>query len=140
MDWFSSWMGLAILPAGRLRRFFPPTGQPLTLHLTLPAYREGQMNVTRPIDGDPRTDVRFREVLEPMSDFNTGQDSKQVAVLEHNLRLAVDREIGPHDVSMPVARILMNGLGAVRPGPRLGAALPASLGESSTAIPDGTPA
>lgn len=90
---------------------FPQTGQPLMLFLVVPSYQEGQQNVVVTEEDKAARPTRFRSTAVQVTDYNTGQDSKPIQVLMHNLRIAIERELTPEDVSMPLARILRDGRG-----------------------------
>ncbi len=90
---------------------FPQTGQPLMLYLAIPSSRDDRPNVATRAQSCGYSAARFRADSVEVNDFNTGQDPKQIKLLNHNIRVAAEDEIAEGDVSLALARILRNGKG-----------------------------
>jgi type VI secretion system protein ImpJ len=101
------------LPPRAIADDYPNTGEPLRLFLAVPEYRDGLRNVADATDsGDSDASrIRFRAYPSEVTDFNTGQNPKVVQLMQHNLRIALQREIGEHDQAIPLARIVRTGSG-----------------------------
>ena len=98
------------LPERRsLPELFLDTGKPLMLFLAIPKYQEGRQNVCS--DSNNSAPVRFKTREVCVTDFNTGQDLRNMSLLKNDLRVAAEREVTPDDVAMPLARIIRDGKG-----------------------------
>ncbi len=98
-------------PVRNIGDLFSPTQEAHVVLLTIPAYRPGEANCA--LDGDVNTTgVRYTARSRELLDETTGRDSKSVSLAEKNLRLALDTELKPDLVSLPLARVRRDGAGS----------------------------
>ncbi|AHG93032.1 type VI secretion protein, VC_A0114 family (plasmid) [Gemmatirosa kalamazoonensis] len=104
-------------PPEPLAERFSPTRDAHVVHLAIPAWRGDGANVTDPsagpdFDAPPNGhDARYVAVAAPVRDETTGLDSAPVRFAAKNLRLLLDEELAPDDVSLPLARVRRDGAG-----------------------------
>ncbi len=95
-------------PSRDIKEVFSPTQDQHVLHLTVPAFRDGEANCS--LNGDTGA-VRYRAETLTLLDETTGRDEKEVMVSRKNFGLALDSELDETTVSMPIARIKRDGAG-----------------------------
>jgi type VI secretion system protein ImpJ len=88
------------------------------VYLALPAWHSESANVGGASDafasagnGAPAYDPRFIEMVAPVRDETSGQESADVQFAAKNLRLVLDEELADGDVALPLARIRRDGGG-----------------------------
>ena len=98
---------------------FLPTAEQHVVHLALPALRRAGANTDAP---DPSGDggagrptnghrPRFRHETRLVTDETLGHDERAVGLGRKNFRLALDVELEPDEVSLPLARVRRDGAG-----------------------------
>jgi type VI secretion system protein ImpJ len=104
-------------PAVTLAERFSPSRDAHVVHVAVPAWRDDGANlraIAMPTDGgvpNGRHEPRFVAVESVVRDETTGLDSAAIRVAAKNLRLALDDELTPEDVSLPIARVRRDGAG-----------------------------
>jgi len=107
-----------------LGEIFSPTAEQHVVHLAVPALRRGGANTDAPdpSGGDragdrARADAtnghrpRFRHETRLVADETLGLDERPVGLGRKNFRLALDVELEPDEVSLPLARVRRDGAG-----------------------------
>jgi type VI secretion system protein ImpJ len=85
---------------------FMPTRDSHVVHLALRAWRSDAANVASNGEAELNGhDMRFVETAAEVRDETTGQDAAEVHFATKNARLVLDDEIGPDDVTLPIARV-----------------------------------
>jgi type VI secretion system protein ImpJ len=87
---------------------FSPTRESQLVCLVLPAWRSDAANVGT--NGDAAA-ARWRAVAREVVDEVSGVDAVAVEFAAKNLRLALDDEVQPGDVALPLARVRRDGAG-----------------------------
>ena len=93
---------------------FSPTRDSHIVCLTLPAWRTDAPNVDGNGNGGGgggADAARWRAVAREVVDEVSGTDAVAVEFAAKNLRLALDDEVGPGDVALPLARVRRDGAG-----------------------------
>lgn len=102
-------------PSRAIAELIPPARDSVTLSLAVPAYRPTAANVTlddAALNGaDVPKGTRFNGEERKVYDENTGQDEKQVLFGRKNIRLLLDTESSEGLVTLPIARVMRDGLG-----------------------------
>ena len=97
---------------------FSPVADHLTMHLAIPvALSEGRNTSLQNGPANGSGQVRFRGEDRLLPDQNTGLDEKPIQIGQKNLQLLAEAEITDQVVSLPVVRILRDGLGRYEPDP-----------------------
>lgn len=108
-----------------LATHFSPDRDAHVVHLVLPAWREDAANVrladrgavtgsgwgTNGNANGSADDTRFDETTTSVRDETSGLESAPVRFAIKRLRLALDSEISPSDVTLPLARLRRDGAG-----------------------------
>jgi type VI secretion system protein ImpJ len=89
---------------------FSPTRDSHVVCLVLPSWRVGASNVVEQ-NAAVQSRARYVEVVTELRDETAGQDVAQVPLGLLNLKLALDEEVTPDDVALPIARVRRNGAG-----------------------------
>lgn len=96
---------------------FSPTRDAHLVHLVLPRWRTDGANVDDP-DAEPTEFApddgaarRYGAVEREVVDEVSGIDAAPVRFAAKRLRLALDAELGPDDVALPIARVRRDGAG-----------------------------
>jgi type VI secretion system protein ImpJ len=112
-------------PPRRIDEIFSPTQDSHLILLAIPAFRPSASNCA-PLPGPDDRDGNGRDVTDGrgnghaprfvaeqrvVSDETTGRDEKPVSVGRKNLQLAVEAELGPGTVALPLARVRRDGAG-----------------------------
>lgn len=93
------------LPESRpIAELISPVARFATIHLALPPYQPGGANCTS--EG-----TRFAPEERKIVDENAGQEERPVMLGRKNFRLLLDTELRPDWVSMPVGRVMRDGVG-----------------------------
>ena len=95
---------------------FAPDRESQLVYLTLPAWRDDSSNVRlseSPVrDGAASLiEPRFVELVMNVRDEAAGEESTEVHFAAKHLRLALDTELSPGDVSLAIARVRRNDIG-----------------------------
>jgi type VI secretion system protein ImpJ len=112
----------AVPAPGALAERASPTRADHLVHLVLPAWRADEPNVdgadgrgngerVAGANGDARRASRYVAVSHDVVDEVTGGDRAPLSFAAKNLQLLLDDEVGPGDVSLPLARIRRDGSG-----------------------------
>ncbi len=96
-------------PPRSFANLFSPTADALTLCLGVPRWVPEGKNCEFEVASNPIS--RYACQLETLHDENTGRDEKPVALGRKNLRLIVESEVTSRDLSLPIARVVRDGMG-----------------------------
>ncbi len=86
---------------------FPPARDSVTVALTVSPKRAGEAH----LNGDSRSDARYRAEVRMLFDETTGRDEKPVQVGRKNVALRLDTQASEGAVTLPLARIMRSGSG-----------------------------
>lgn len=93
------------LPAASpLAARFSPTRESHLVHLAMAPWQDDAPNVAG-VDALPSDAMRFRREERSLVDETTGADALPVVVATAHLRLLLDDELAPGDITLPLARI-----------------------------------
>lgn len=111
-------------PIASLADRFSPTRDSYVVLLTLPAWRSDAANVSSngngglashtdglTLDANGAEHARYVETVATVRDETSGEDAVEIHFASKRLRLCLDDEISPGDVTLPVARIRRDGSG-----------------------------
>jgi type VI secretion system protein ImpJ len=90
--------------ASQLVARFSPTRESHLVHVALAPWQHDAPNVAAAA-ASPSPTVRFRRDERTLTDETTGADALAVAIATKHLRLLLDDELGPGDITLPLARI-----------------------------------
>jgi type VI secretion system protein ImpJ len=89
---------------------FSPSGDHLTIQLAVPRWNADGQNCS--IDGDAsRVPSRYVSSVHVKHDDNTGSDEKPVSLGRKNLSLMLESESADQFVTLPIVRIIRDGMG-----------------------------
>jgi type VI secretion system protein ImpJ len=90
-------------PAKPLASYFDPAHETVDVHLAIPAWRFGSINVATGASGD--ADTRYLAEVALMRDENASQIERPVQIARKNFRLLVDREAREGTPAIKIARV-----------------------------------
>lgn len=101
-------------PAKPLGSYFEPTHETIDIHLAVPAWRKGNVNVA---SSSTDADTRYLAEVTLMRDENASQIERPVQIARKNFRLLVDSEAREGVPAIKVARITRTDSGALQLDP-----------------------
>ncbi len=100
-----------LLPTLELKGLFEP-GQPLMVHLAIPALNLGKANVAED-QSDPN--ARYRLDTQELEDENTGVNPQPIQVRRHNLRFLVGDQDQTGFITLPLVRLVKSAIANAPP-------------------------
>lgn len=95
-----------------LLEVFPSTDAEMRLYLTVPARHDNGFDSAL-TDGSGTDAARFSSMKHTVRDETNGIDEREIELGRKNLRLAVESELTPDMLSIPLARVLRDGRGGL---------------------------
>ncbi len=102
-------------PPKPLAQYLKTEQESLDIHLAIPAYRYGGLNVAAPIQN---ADTRYLAEVISTRDENSGTKERQVQVARKNMRLLVNAEARAGTPSLQVARVRKTAAGLLELDPQ----------------------
>ncbi len=102
-------------PAKPLASYFDPTHPTIDVHLAVPAWRIGDVNVSTL--ANPNADTRYLAEIALMRDENAAQVERPVQIARKSFRLLVDSEAREGTPAMRVARVARTDSGKLELDP-----------------------
>src|SRR5258708_32801423 len=90
---------------------FPPARDKVTVLLAIPGKKPDGLNCIPAEEAASGPTTRYLSESQGLSDETTGRDQKPVTLGRKNIRLLLDFEVAPDDVTLPVARVTRDGSG-----------------------------
>src|SRR5260370_10908621 len=104
-------------PARYIADLFPPTVESTLVYLAVPSRQADGPNCVMEPQAD-QDHLRFAAEARSLHDDNTGRDDRSVHLARKNIRFLLEMEAQEEMVSLPIARVMLDGTGHLLYDPR----------------------